>query len=116
MPLMRITTNQALSTSEERREFQAAASTKTAEILGKPERYVMVGLETGRDLLFAGSDEPAAFVELASLGLPEDQTGGLSGEICTFLQDRLGVPPDRIYIHFQNVERHMWGLNGTTFG
>jgi phenylpyruvate tautomerase PptA (4-oxalocrotonate tautomerase family) len=116
MPLMRIQTNQEVSTTEARRDFLAAASAKTAELLTKPEGYVMVSLETGRDLLFAGSDEPAALVELASLGLPQGHTKELSGAICTFLQNRLGVPAERIYIHFQDVERHMWGTNGTTFG
>jgi len=116
MPLLSIQTNQALTTSEQRRNFLGSASGKTAELLGKPERYVMVTLETGQDVLFAGTDEPAALVELASLGLPEDRTGDLSAALCAHLQEWLGIPPDRVYIHFRNVERHMWGTNGTTFG
>jgi phenylpyruvate tautomerase PptA (4-oxalocrotonate tautomerase family) len=116
MPLMRIQTNQEISTSEQRRELLGAASETTAELLAKPEGYVMVSLETGHDLLFAGNDEPAALVELASLGLPQDRTGELSGAICNFLQERMGIPKGRVYIHFQDVARHMWGTNGTTFG
>ncbi|MFA9461453.1 phenylpyruvate tautomerase MIF-related protein [Thiohalorhabdus sp. Cl-TMA] len=116
MPLLRLETNQVLSTSESRREFLGAASGKVAELLGKPERTVMVTLETGRDLLFAGTDEPAAFVELASLGLPLERTAHLSAELCAFLREGLGISPARVYIHFQDVERHLWGTNSTTFG
>ncbi|MFP4560394.1 MAG: phenylpyruvate tautomerase MIF-related protein [Thiohalorhabdus sp.] len=116
MPLTRVVTNQELSTSEERRGLLGALSERTAELLGKPESYVMVTLETGRDVLFGGGDEPAAYVELASLGLPQDRTGELSAGLCDVLSERLGVPPARTYIHFQDVERHLWGTNRTTFG
>ena len=116
MPLLRVTTNQSMATTEARADFLAKSSAELAGWLGKPERYCMVALQTGADLLFAGSDEPAALVELASLGLPEDRTGELSAAVCALLEEQLGVPPDRVYVHFQDVARHMWGTNATTFG
>jgi phenylpyruvate tautomerase PptA (4-oxalocrotonate tautomerase family) len=116
MPLLRVTTNQGVATSEQRRELLGEASARVAELLGKPERYVMVALNTDSDLLFAGDDGPAAFLELASLGLPQERTEALSAALCEWVQQRLGVPADRVYIHFQDVARPMWGTNGTTFG
>ncbi|MFB6260493.1 MAG: hypothetical protein ABEK42_07375 [Thiohalorhabdaceae bacterium] len=32
------------------------------------------------------------------------------------MTENLGVAADRIYIHFRDVERPMWGTNRTTFG
>jgi phenylpyruvate tautomerase PptA (4-oxalocrotonate tautomerase family) len=116
MPLLRITTNQQMPTTEGRADLVRRASQHAAELLGKPERYCMVTLETGACLMFAGSDEPAALLELASLGLPRDRTEVLSAALCDFVHEDLGVPPDRVYIHFQDVERPMWGTNRTTFG
>ncbi|MFB6261521.1 MAG: phenylpyruvate tautomerase MIF-related protein, partial [Thiohalorhabdaceae bacterium] len=72
MPFLRIATNQGLATTEARVDFLRQASRWLADHLGKPEGYCMVTLDTGVSLLFAGSDEPAAFAELASLGLPTD--------------------------------------------
>lgn len=116
MPLLRIYTNQELATTESRADFLRAASAETASLLGKPERACMVTLETDRAILFAGSDDPAAFVELASLGLPTGETERLSAGLCDLLGDRLGVDPARVFIHFRDMERHMWGTNRTTFG
>ncbi|HKJ72228.1 MAG TPA: phenylpyruvate tautomerase MIF-related protein [Gammaproteobacteria bacterium] len=116
MPLLRLTTNQEMATTEARADFLRRASRGLAEWLGKPERYCMVTLETGSHLIFAGSDEPAAFAELASLGLPTDDTGRLSAAVCDLIQEGLGVAPERVYIHFSDVERAMWGTNRTTFG
>lgn len=90
-------------------------SSIVAEELGKPETYVMVVLEDAVEMLMGGSKEPTAFVELKSLGLPENSTTELSNSICNFLQEKLDILPVRIYINFSNVERHMWGWNDGTF-
>ena len=42
----------------------ARASKLVAEKLGKPEQYVMVALETAMPMAFAGSEAPAAYLEL----------------------------------------------------
>ena len=116
MPLLRVTTNQEMATSEGRGQFLRQASAQLADLLGKPERYCMVNLETGACLLFGGTDEPAVFAELTSLGLPTGETERLSAALCDLFQDRLGVDPVRVYVHFQDVDRSMWGTNRTTFG
>ena len=116
MPLLRVTTNQEMATSEGRGQFLRQASAQVAELLGKPEHYCMVTLDTGACVMFGGTDEPAVFAELASLGLPADDTERLSAALCDLFGDRLGVTPTRVYIHFHDVERPMWGTNRTTFG
>ncbi|MBE9568409.1 MAG: hypothetical protein IMF14_06910, partial [Proteobacteria bacterium] len=65
MPLLEITTN---TTIENIHDFAARASALTAEMLSKPEGYVMVKIQQEQTLLFAGDTAPAAHVKLKSLG------------------------------------------------
>ncbi len=112
MPLLSIESN---ATPSDRDGFLAEASHEVATMLGKPESYVMVRYAHNPDMRFAGSDEPLAYCELKSLGLPEDRTAEFSERLCRLLQERLGVPPARTYIEFGNGVRHLWGWNGATF-
>ena len=113
MPLLSIHTNQPAPADQIRtlREISAAI----AEMLGKPERYVMVSLDAGRAMLFAGDDAPLAYLELKSIGLPENRTSDFSATLCGLMQSQLGIAPERVYIEFSGAARHLWGWNGTTF-
>jgi len=112
MPLLEITTNTKIDNSM---NIAEQASALTADVLGKPESYVMVKIQTEQTLIFAGSNEPAAHVKLKSLGLPEDKTADFSASICAFISEQLDINSARIYIEFVNPERHMWGWDGKTF-
>ena len=114
MPLLRITTNQPIDDIVKTRFLQLASS-ETASLLGKPEEYVMVILEHNPDMLFAGSSEALASVELKSLGLPHSKTAEFSASLCSFINEQLDIAEDRIYIEFSDPPRHFWGWNGTTF-
>lgn len=116
MPLLRVQTNQALATAEAESDFLRAASQALAAMTGKPEGYCMVLLDTARPMVLGGSDEPTAFAELSSLGLPTEATAELASQLCALLEEWLAVPPRRVYSHFADVPRHLWGNNGTTFG
>ncbi|MBK1716429.1 phenylpyruvate tautomerase MIF-related protein [Thiocystis violacea] len=114
MPTLRILTNVQAPT-DRRADLLATASRALAEMLGKPESYVMVILEDGRDILFAGDARPAAYLELKSLGLPEDKTSDYSRALCDLMSGALGVPSERIYIEFAAPPGHLFGWNGGTF-
>ena len=114
MPLLSISTNQVVE-ADQCGQVLRKASSLVAEALGKPESYVMVLLNENKNMLFAGTDEPLAYLELKSLGLPEKDTGRLSDQLCELMNSELGVPAERVYIEFSNPERHMWGWNGGTF-
>ncbi|WP_207259868.1 phenylpyruvate tautomerase MIF-related protein [Desulfovibrio sp. Huiquan2017] len=90
-------------------------SALAAELLGKPESYVLAELEPGKRLSFGGTADPAAFVTLDSIGLPEDRTPELSAGLCDFLNRELAIPGNRVYIAFGNIERHLFGWDGRTF-
>jgi phenylpyruvate tautomerase PptA (4-oxalocrotonate tautomerase family) len=114
MPTLRFLTN-ARVPADDRAGLLALASRTVADLLGKPESYVMVILEDARDMVFAGTPEPAAFLELISLGLPEGRTAHYSRALCDLMADNLGIPADRVYIEFASPARQMFGWNGDTF-
>lgn len=110
MPYLKVVTNQKVEDCE---GFLKASSSWMAELLRKPERYVMVELTAEADLLFAGSREPAAYVEFKSIGLPDPAS--LSAEVCRFIEEKLGIAADRIYIEFIDIPRGKWGWNRSVF-
>jgi phenylpyruvate tautomerase len=114
MPLLKIQTNRTLHENHGT-SLVKEASEEVARLLGKPERYVMVSLESNPLMRFAGTDAPLAYLELKSIGLPESATQSLSEALCDLVYQHLDVDRDRIYIEFTDAPRAMWGWNGTTF-
>lgn len=114
MPYLLIQTNQTLD-KEAEKGLLGLASKRVAAELGKPERYVMVALQAGTPMLFAGSDAPLAYLELKSIGLPPNKTAALSAALCKLVGEALGVAEDRIYIEFADAVGSMWGWDGGTF-
>lgn len=112
MPLLRIATNSQI---DDKAALLPKASAKVAQLLGKPERYVMVEIQDQMAMIFDGKTDPLAYLELKSIGLPEDKTGELSAGLCELISGELGINADRIYIEFADAQRHMWGWNQGTF-
>ena len=112
MPLLQINTN---ATTYNKDSVLNETSAAVADMLGKPESYVMVILNTGMDMSFAGNHEPCAHVKLKSLGLDQTKTTAYSERLCNLVHDQLGIATDRIYIEFAGPERHMWGWDKSTF-
>ncbi|HEY0720611.1 MAG TPA: phenylpyruvate tautomerase MIF-related protein [Gammaproteobacteria bacterium] len=90
-------------------------SGRLANWLGKPEQYVMVAIQPGSAMIFAGSDAPCAYLELKSIGLPEAQLPDLSALLGRAMADELGISTDRVYIEFSASEPQWWGWNCSTF-
>ncbi|HTQ30048.1 MAG TPA: phenylpyruvate tautomerase MIF-related protein [Opitutaceae bacterium] len=114
MPYLNIQTNLPLAEKAERTILQHASALVAAE-LGKPEEFVMVALEPDTPMFFAGSDEPVAFLELKSIGLPAGKTKKLSAALCALIEEHLGIPKDRVYVKFIDVHHSMWGWKGDVF-
>jgi len=75
----------------------------------------MIAIEPPQAMMFAGSTDPLAYLELKSIGLPESKTSQLSKALCDLVENKLGIPQSRIYIEFADAPRSMWGWNGGTF-
>jgi phenylpyruvate tautomerase PptA (4-oxalocrotonate tautomerase family) len=115
MPYLKIQTNQTVDGAR-CQAIITKASQLVARQLGKPEGYMMVTLQPGAALVFAGKPDPAAFLEMKSIGLPSSKTKAVSKMLCEFVEAELKVPKDRIYIEFADAPGAMWGWNGDTFG
>ncbi len=116
MPLLRLYTNRdadaaTLST------LNAALSAKAAEILSKPESYVMVLSQVGQAMSFGGSQDPTAFFEVFSLGtIDGGQAERFSAEVSALLDEHLEISKERIYSAYHPwSKRELWGYAGGTF-
>ena len=114
MPYLRIQTNKSMD-DKASQAFLKKASQLVVQQLSKPESYVMVRVEPSSPMLFAGSPEPTAFLELRALGLPTNKTGELSRSLCELIESELGVPKERVFLNFSDVPANLWGWNGETF-
>jgi phenylpyruvate tautomerase PptA (4-oxalocrotonate tautomerase family) len=115
MPYLKLTTNIAITntqTPELLSQFSQLLSKETA----KPERYVMVELLAQQPMLFAGTDEPLAYIECKSIGLSIGQAKTLAAAICQLLKTKLSIESERVYIEFSDCKADYWGWNGSTFG
>jgi phenylpyruvate tautomerase len=114
MPYFKIETNVSLDASAAK-DFVREASSFACRLLGKPEKYMMASVRHSPALMFGGAADPAAYVELKSIGLLEIDCKRYSKAICEFLESNLKIPPDRIYIDFKDIDARMFGWNRTTF-
>ena len=112
MPLLQIDINIRV---DDPTALATDASAFIATMLGKPESYVMIKVSQNQILTFAGSQEAAAHLVLKSLGLPEAETKQYSQQLCGFIEQKLNINPERIYIEFKSPPRHMWGWDNRTF-
>ena len=114
MPYFSIETNQPIDQASNQ-QLLKKTSAFIADLLGKPEAYVMISIQPETPLIFGGSDAPAAFVRLKSIGLPQERCPELSEKICRLIEQELAVPRDRIFIDFKDLAGNMFGWNGKTF-
>lgn len=114
MPYLKIQTNLPLTKKAELTVLKTASSLVANE-LDKPEESVMIAVQPDTPMLFAGSDEPVAFLELKSVSLPAKKTKPLCEALCALIEEHLGIAKDRVYVKFISVKKGMWGWKGDTF-
>ena len=115
MPLLKLETTVPL-TDEKRKTLLASLSKTMVETTGKPESYVMVTAAQA-DMLMSGKPGDTAFLDIRSIGgLSGDVNRQLSQKICGLLKESLGVPSERIYLNFTELDAANWGWKGNTFG
>ncbi len=116
MPLIRVQLSVELDEAKQSKLMSELSST-VASALGKPEGYMMVVLEQQTPMLLGASSDPAALVEIRSVGsISGDQARDLSGKVSEVIGGAAGIGADRIYSNFEGVPGAMWGYNGATFG
>lgn len=88
---------------------------KAVSIIGKPESYLMVGIEDGYDLYFAGNKlDKGAYVAVSLFGnASSDAYEKMTAEICRILEEELGIPGRSVYVTYHGVND--WGWAGRNF-
>lgn len=117
MPLIKVQTSVDTPEPATVEGLLKVLSAKLAKHLSKPESYVMTVFEAGVAMTFAGTTEPVCYVEIKSVGsMSPAQTKAMSQDFCQVINEKLGVPTNRIYLEFADAKGAMWGWNSSTFG
>ncbi|XP_043707134.1 macrophage migration inhibitory factor homolog [Telopea speciosissima] len=97
MPCLNLSTNVSLD-GLDTAPLVSEAIKAIANIIGRPESYVMVLLKGSIPITFNGNEEPAAFAELISMGgIDSDVKRKLIAEIGTILETKLSIPKSRFF-------------------
>lgn len=112
MPYLKLETNTTMG-HDQRIALAKDLSKLVSEVLNKPEKFIMISIQPGYDMVFNQSDAPLVFIELKSIGLPPRRD--VSAKVCQFIEDTLNIPKDRVYIEFADSPADMFGWNGGTF-
>ena len=116
MPFIKIETNHEFNS--EIVELVIAQITETIHVVkGDPKNMILVVINTKSNVAFGGDYErPAAVVQLLNLKMPIDITTKLTEKITDILTNSFNVPPDRMYLFFQEfTQMHLVGWNRKTF-
>lgn len=117
MPLIQLDTSCDLSDSDKKEGLARTLSKLAAEGIGKPEQYVMACVHDKVAIIMAGDAGPAALVTVKSIGgLGKSVNQVLAVHVSEVLQKELAIPPDRVYLTFEELTAINWAWNGKTFG
>ena len=110
MPYIHISTS---SKVENKKKLLEEFSILVSSLTNKSKRFVMTKLDDNREMYFDDQD-PCCFLEIKSIGslTPSD----MAKPISDFVNEKIGIPSDKIYISFEDVPASMWAWNGRTFG
>ena len=111
MPLLTVTTSIDI---KEKNLFLKNCSHQVSKLTNKSEQYVMVRLFDQIPMYFDGELSPSCFIDLKSIG--SLKTSLVSEELSIFISNQIGVPINRIYIFFGDIDASNWAWNGKTFG
>jgi len=112
MPVLKVETNVQY---DDKQAFMKEATALLSDMLNKPEKFIMIHLNTAEEMMFGGNTTGLVYAELKSIGLPRVKTHDFSARLSDFFSKTLSVPADRVYIEFSDAPRDMFGWNGGTF-
>lgn len=116
MPLAKIYTTEDFELSDFDKVSKSISGILSS-VLKKSEDYIMCVYPKSHYQSFANNSlDPSIYVEIKNVGvLSPEVTSELTEKLTSILIENTEAPASRIYIEFQNSERHMWGWNGKTF-
>ena len=110
MPYINVCTSAKI---EDKKKLLNEISTLVSSLTNKSKRFVMAKLEDNSEMYF-DDQRPCCFLEIKSIGSLNPSE--MANPICNFVNEKMGIPLDKIYISFEDVPASMWAWNGRTFG
>ena len=110
MPYINVSTSAKVNDKEKLLE---EISILISSLTNKSKRFVMAKLDDNCEMYFE-DESPCCFLEIKSIGSlnPSD----MAKPISHFINEKMGIPIDRVYISFVDVPASLWAWNGRTFG
>jgi len=110
MPYINVSTSGKI---EDKKKFLEEISILVSSLTKKSKRFVMAKLDENSQMYFE-DESPCCFLEIKSIGSLNPSE--MSKTISNFVNEKMGIPIDNIYISFEDVPSSMWAWNGRTFG
>ena len=110
MPYINVLTSAKV---DEKKKLLKEISILISSLTNKSKRFVMAKLNDNCEMYF-DDESPCCFLEIRSIGSlnPSEMSKPLSN----FVNEKIGIPLDKIYISFEDVSASNWAWNGRTFG
>ena len=114
MPYFSIETNRKIEESQ-KKKILCEATNLISNLLNKPKKWIMISFKDNLSMYYNDSDEDIAYIELKSINLDIEKCEKYVDKISHFIEENIKVDPERIYIHFQNLNPKLFGWNGKLF-
>ena len=110
MPYINISTSAKI---ENKKKLLEEISILFSNLSNKSKRFIMARLEDNSEMYFE-DEKPCCFLEIKSIGSLNPSE--MAKPVSDFVNEKMGIPIDKIYIAFEDVPASMWAWNGRTFG
>ena len=109
MPYINVSTSAKI---EDKKKLLEEISIFVSSLTNKSKRFVMAKLDDNLEMYF-DDESPCCFLEIKSIGSLNPSE--IAKPMSDFVNERTGIPKDKIYISFEDVPASMWAWNGRTF-
>ena len=101
--------------SEEKKDILKSKLGEAASIIGKSEKFVMVGFNDDYPLYLGGRKlDKGAYVSVDVFGSSNAPTcNDMTGRICEIYEEELGISSENVYVEYRATNE--WGWNGRNF-
>ncbi len=110
MPYINVSTSAKI---EDKKKLLEEISILVSSLTNKSKRFVMAKLHDNSEMYF-DDESPCCYLEIKSIGSLKPSE--MAKPICNFINEKIGIPLDKIYVSFEDVPTTMWAWNGRTFG
>ena len=110
MPYIHVSTSAKI---EEKKKLIEEISILVSSLTNKSKKFVMAKLDDNSEMYFE-DESHCCFIEIKSIGSLNPSK--MAKPISNFVNEKVGIPMNKIYISFEDVSASMWAWNGRTFG